>query len=102
MWLNITSFLRTPPFFTKAIPVIPSALLYLADYEYFEERTAVAPANFGQGFVPIAQAVEVLRAGDYRGYLAFDPAEIPEDSDVAIAEAIKLLKDALEKSAVTA
>ncbi|HOX07373.1 MAG TPA: TIM barrel protein [Planctomycetota bacterium] len=70
--------------------------VHLADYEYFEERTAVAPAIFGQGFVPVAQAIEVLRAGDYKGYLAFDPAEIPEDSDVAVAEAMNLLKGMLE------
>lgn len=70
--------------------------VHLADYEYFEERTAVAPALFGKGFVPIGQAVATLRAGEYRGYLAFDPAEIPEDSEEAIADAMRLLKGLLE------
>jgi sugar phosphate isomerase/epimerase len=69
--------------------------VHLADYEYFEERTAVAPAIFGKGFVPIAQAIEVLRAGDYQGYLAFDPAEIPEDSNEAVAEAMGLMRGML-------
>ena len=71
--------------------------VHLADYEYFEERTAVAPASFGQGFVPIGQAVSVLRSGDYHGYLAFDPPEIPEDSETAVAEAMTLLKGLLEE-----
>ena len=70
--------------------------VHLADYQYFEERTAVAPAPFGEGFVPMAQAIETLRSGDYKGYLAFDPAEIPEDSGQAIAEAMALLKGMLE------
>jgi len=70
--------------------------VHLADYEYFEERTAVAPAPFGQGFVPIGQAIETLRTGEYKGYLAFDPAEIPEDSDEAVAGAMTLLKGMLE------
>ena len=69
--------------------------VHLADYEYFEERTAVAPAEFGEGFVPMAQAIEVLQAGDYNGYLAFDPAEIPEDSDEELQKAMQVLKGIL-------
>jgi sugar phosphate isomerase/epimerase len=69
--------------------------VHLADYEYYEERTAVAPAAFGQGFVPIGQALEVLSAGGYRGYLAVDPAEIPEDSDEELARAMAFLKNLL-------
>lgn len=69
--------------------------VHLADYEYFEERTAVAPSEFGEGFVPIAQAIETLADGGYSGYLAFDPAEIPEDSEEELAGAMKLLKGVL-------
>ena len=38
----------------------------------------------------VEKAIEVLRAGDYKGYLAFDPAEIPEDSNEAGAEVLPL------------
>ncbi len=69
--------------------------VHLADYEYFEERTAVAPAEFGEGFVPIGQAIGVLADGGYRGYLAFDPAEIPEDSEEELAGAMKVIKGLL-------
>lgn len=70
--------------------------VHLADYEYFEERTAVAPAEFGEGFVPIRQAAEALLAGGYKGYLSFDPAEVPEDSDAAVGQAVAVLKGLLE------
>jgi sugar phosphate isomerase/epimerase len=66
--------------------------VHLADYEYFEERTAVAPAEFGEGFVPIGQAISVLADGGYRGYLAYDPAEIPEDSEQELSGAVEVLK----------
>jgi len=72
--------------------------IHLADYEYFEERTAVAPAEFGDGFVPLGQAIEVLADGGYRGYLAFDPAEIPEDSDEELQRAVNVLKEVLGES----
>ena len=73
--------------------------VHLADYEYFEERTAVAPASFGEGFVPVARAIKVLAAGGYRGYLAYDPAEIPEDSEQELAKAMSLLKNILSEDA---
>jgi sugar phosphate isomerase/epimerase len=69
--------------------------VHLADYEYFEERTAVAPAEFGDGFVPLKQAINVLADGGYRGYLAFDPAEIPEDPDEELQSAVNVLKGVL-------
>jgi sugar phosphate isomerase/epimerase len=69
--------------------------VHLADYEYFEERTAVAPASFGEGFVPVAHAIEVLGAGGYHGYLAYDPAEIPEDSEEELSKAMAVLKGIL-------
>jgi sugar phosphate isomerase/epimerase len=69
--------------------------VHLADYEYFEERTAVAPAEFGEGFVPVGQAIGVLADGGYHGYLAYDPAEIPEDSEEELDRAMKVLKQVL-------
>ena len=52
--------------------------------------------EFGDGFVPIGQAIGVRADGGYRGYLAFDPAEIPEDSEEELAGAMKVLKGILE------
>ena len=55
----------------------------------------MAPAEFGDGFVPVGQAIEVLADGGYRGYLAYDPAEIPEDSEEELERAVRILKDVL-------
>lgn len=55
--------------------------VHIHDCAFNEGRTKLVPCEPGQGFIPLAQIIDLLKAGNYRGYLSLEVLQQNVDPD---------------------
>jgi len=66
--------------------------VHVHDCAYNESRTKIQPCEPGEGFVPMAQVVDLLKSGNFRGYLSLEVLHENADPDQILPKYAKYLK----------
>lgn len=66
--------------------------IHVHDCAFNDDRTRLVPCAPGEGFVPLAQVVDLLKGGNFRGYLALDILQQNPDPDEILPAYAKFLK----------
>ena len=66
--------------------------LHVHDCAFNEGRTKIVPCDPGQGFIPTAQIIDLLKAGNFRGYLSLEVLQENADADEVLPKYAKYLK----------
>ena len=64
--------------------------LHVHDYAFNEDRTKIVPSEPGEGLVPMKHVVDLLKAGNFRGYLSLEVENV--DADEVLPKYAKYLK----------
>jgi sugar phosphate isomerase/epimerase len=66
--------------------------IHIHDCSFNEDRTRLAPCALGEGFVPLARIVDLLKAGGYRGHLSAETLQKSPDPDEILPQYAKFLQ----------
>jgi sugar phosphate isomerase/epimerase len=66
--------------------------VHMHDCAFNDDRTRIQPCEPGEGFIPLAQVVDLLKAGNFRGYLSLEILHKDPDSDEVLPKYAKYLK----------
>jgi len=71
--------------------------LHVHDCAFNDDRTRLDPCEFGEGFVPMERIVDLLKAGQFRGYLSLEALQKEPDPDEVLPACANYLKNLVEK-----
>ncbi|MGD0091136.1 MAG: sugar phosphate isomerase/epimerase family protein [Planctomycetota bacterium] len=66
--------------------------IHVHDCAFNEGRTKIVPCDPGQGFIPLAQVVDLLKSGNFRGFLSLEILQENADPDEILPKYAKYLK----------
>ncbi|MCY3021012.1 MAG: sugar phosphate isomerase/epimerase [Planctomycetota bacterium] len=69
---------------------------HVHDCAFNEGRTKIVPCEPGEGFVPMAQIVDLLKSGNYRGYLSLEVLQANVDPDEVLPRYAKYLRNLIK------
>lgn len=67
--------------------------VHVHDCTFNDDRTKIEPCEPGEGFVPMPQVVDLLKSGNFRGYLSLEILQRDVDPDEALPKYAKYLKN---------
>jgi sugar phosphate isomerase/epimerase len=67
--------------------------VHVHDCAFNEGRTKIVPCEPGQGFIPMAQIIDLLKSGNLRGYLSLEVLQENSDPDEVLPKYAKYLKN---------
>src|SRR5579862_2190191 len=70
--------------------------VHIHDCAFNDDRTKLMPCEPGEGFVPMAQVVDVLKSGNFRGYLSVEVLQKDADPDEVLPLWSKYLKSLIK------
>ncbi len=70
--------------------------VHVHDCSFNDDRTKVLPCDPGEGFVPMGQVVDLLKAGNYRGYLSLEVLQESPDPDEILPKYAKYLQSLIK------
>jgi sugar phosphate isomerase/epimerase len=65
--------------------------VHVHDCAFNEGRTKIVPCEPGQGFIPMAQVIDLLKSGNFRGYLSLEALQENADPDDILPKYAKFL-----------
>jgi sugar phosphate isomerase/epimerase len=70
--------------------------VHVHDCAFNDDRTKIVPCEPGEGFVPMTQVVDLLKSGNYRGYLSLEVLQENADPDEILPKYGKYLKELIK------
>ncbi|HEY3325529.1 MAG TPA: sugar phosphate isomerase/epimerase family protein [Planctomycetota bacterium] len=70
--------------------------VHVHDCAFNEDRTRLVPCELGEGFVPLAQVTDLLKSGNFRGYLSLEVLRENADPDELLPKYGKFLRDLIK------
>ena len=70
--------------------------LHIRDCAFNDDRTKITPCDPGEGFIPLPQVIEVLKSGNFRGYLSVEVLKENADPDELLPQYSAYLKELLK------
>lgn len=70
--------------------------VHVHDCAFNDDRTKIIPCGPGEGFVPMGQVVDLLKAGNFRGYLSIESLQKDIDPDESLPKHAKVLKQIIK------
>jgi len=67
--------------------------IHVHDCAFNDDRTKILPCEPGEGFVPMNQVTDMLKGGNYRGYLSLEVLQENADPDEILPKYAKYLKE---------
>jgi sugar phosphate isomerase/epimerase len=66
--------------------------VHVHDCAFNDDRTKIVPCDPGEGFVPMNQVADLLKSGNFRGYLSLEVLQENADPDETLPKYAKYLK----------
>jgi len=66
--------------------------VHVHDCDFNDDRTKLVPCDPGAGFVPLGEVIDVLKSGNFRGYLSVEVLQKETDPDEALPMWSKYLR----------
>ena len=67
--------------------------VHVHDCAFNDDRTKIVPCEPGEGFVPMNHVIDLLKAGNFRGYLSIEVLQDNVDPDETLPQYAKYLKN---------